>query len=123
MPIIGFCRETLSHGLHVAQMTLSNAECRSASLQKLGISIDESAESVLSTIRALMKADSKASGNNGNPSGQYRDLEQALVEYIDHSDSLQNVDELLDMALEFQGLSPEAACRRTRCVSMFHCKS
>ena len=102
-----------SDDLHVAQMTVDNEESLFAG-SKLGINIDESVESVLSAVRALTDININSAG--GNQPGQYSSLEQALVDYIDHPRYHQEVNELLDMALNLQGLSPDAAYRRTRYV-------
>ena len=96
------------------QMSLKNVIPVVEDGQMLGLNIEESAGSVLSTVRSLANVNKDEAGEH--LSGQYTYLVQALVDYTSHPDHPQDVTELLGMALDLQGLSPEAACSRTRLV-------
>ena len=94
------------------QMSLKNVGAFVDDRQKLSLITEESAGSVLLAVRSLANVSKDGAGEH--PSGQYSYLEKALVDYTSHPYHPQDVTELLGMALDLQGLSPAAACSRTR---------
>ena len=99
----------------LVQMAQKTCPYAASGLQKLNINIEESAGSVLSTIRALKVI----IGDRDNKSSRKPNhLEQALMKFVDHPRHPQDITGLLGMALDLQGLSPEAASRRTRLVTV-----